>query len=256
MERSTLYEFPLNEKMRNFMRLENCFTQIDHFASRNSIWDSQATLMVLLEILNIIEKHDIKNEVTKELERNIVILTNLSDVPDIDNHKLQQTLDQLHTQLQTIQNINGKIVRALREEDLLNVIRQRTSIGSSINSFEIPSFYYWINKPEQFRQEQLNSWLTEIMPIASAIRLLLNLIRDSATFDTKTATTGFFQKTLSAQQFCQIVRIELSSNVNYFPEASGNKHRISVRFLTYANPNQRPVQITDDVDFVMSCCGI
>lgn len=256
MQESTLYEFPLNERMRNFMRLENSFAQIDHFATRNSVYDSQASIMVLLEMLNSIEKHDVKNEITKELERNIGILNNLLDVPEINSHRLQQTLEDLHTQLHAIQNINGKISRTLREEDLLNIIRQRTSIGSSINSFEIPSFYYWINKSAQFRQQQLNKWLNEVRPLANAIKLLLNLVRNSATFDTRVATAGFFQKILSSQQTCQIVRIELPNDANYFPETSGSKHRISVRFLTYENSNKRPTQVGSDVEFAISYCGI
>lgn len=256
MQESTLYEFPLNERMRNFMRLENSFNQIDHFATRNSIWDSQASIMVLLEILSSIEKHDVKNEITKELERNIGILNNLLDVPEINSHRLQETLDDLHTQLNAIQKINGKIAKSLREEDLLNVIRQRISIGSSINSFEIPSFYYWINKPSQVRQQQLNKWLDEVRPLANAIHLLLNLVRNSATFDTKTATAGFFQKTLNLQQTCQIVRIELPADTNCFPETSGSKHRISVRFLTYEDGNKRPAQVPSDIEFSISYCGI
>lgn len=256
MQESTLYEFPLNERMRSFMRLENSFSQIDHFATRSSAWDSQATLMVLLEILNNIEKQDIKGELTKELERNIGILGNLLDVPEINSFKLQQTLDELYTHLHTIQNINGKIAKTLREEELLNVIRQRVSIGSSISSFEIPGFYFWMNKPSEERLQQLYTWLEEVRPIAGAISLVLNLLRNSATFDPKVANSGFFQKILTSQQICQLVRIELPVYANYFPEISGNKHRVSVRFLTYEKSTQRPVQVAADIEFAMSCCGL
>lgn len=256
MQQPTLYEFPLNEKMRNLMRLENQFAQLEHFAVCSSIWDSQASLMVLLEIINSIEKNDIKNEITKELERNIGTLNNLTDAPAVNSTRLQQTLDELHTHLYAMQNINGKILRPLREEDLLNAIRQRTPLGSSINCCEIPSFYYWINKSGTYRQQQLQKWFEEIRPISGAITMLLNLSRDSATFDTKIAENGFFQKSLSTPQACQMVRIEIPADSQYFPETSGSKHRISVRFLTYENTHQRPIQVASDVEFAMSCCGI
>jgi cell division protein ZapD len=256
MQQPTLYEFPLNEKMRNLMRLEHQFAQLEHFTTRTSIWDSQASLMVLLEIVNSIEKNDIKNEITKELERNIGILNNLTDAPAVNSYRLQQTLDELRAHLQAMQNINGKILRPLREEDLLNAIRQRTSVGSSINCCEIPSFYFWINKSGAYRQQQLMKWFEEVQPIATATRMLLNIARDSATFDTRVAENGFFQKSLNAQQACQMVRIEIPPESSYFPETSGSKHRISVRFLTYENTNQRPIQVASDVEFAMSCCGI
>lgn len=238
------------------MRLENQFAQLQHFAERTSIWDSQTSLMILLEVVNSIEKNDIKNEITKELERNIGILNNLTDAPAVNSCRLQQTLDKLHTHLYAMQNINGKILRPLREEDLLNAIRQRTQIGSSINYCEIPSFYYWINKPGIYRQQQLHKWFEEIQPISLAISTLLDLSRDSATFDIKIAENGFFQKSLGAQQTCQLVRIEVPADSPYFPETSGSKHRISVRFLTSENTYQRPIQVASDVEFAMSCCGI
>ncbi len=252
----TLYEFPLNEKMRNLMRIENQFAQFEHFSTRTSIWDSQTSLMVLLDIVNSIEKNDIKNEITKELERSIATLSNLTDAPAVNSYRLQQTLDDLKTHLHAMQNISGKILRPLREEDLLNVIRQRTSVGSSINCFEIPNFYFWINKSGDYRQQQLKKWFEEIKPIATATTMLLNLSRDSATFDIRLAENGFFQKSLNTQQACQMVRIEIPSDSAYFPETSGSKHRISVRFLTYENTNQRPIQVAGDVEFAMSCCGI
>lgn len=256
MHQPTLYEFPLNEKMRNLMRIEHQFAQLEHFITRTSIWDSQASLMILLDIVNSIEKNDIKNEITKELERNIGTLSNLTDAPAINSYRLQQTLDDLQTHLHAMQNINGKILRSLREEDLLNAIRQRTSIGSSINCCEIPSFYFWINKSGAYRQQQLKKWFEEVQPISEAITILLNLTRDSATFDIKVAENGFFQKALNAQQACQMVRIEIPAESEYFPETSGSKHRISVRFLTYENTNQRPIQVASDVEFAISCCGI
>src|SRR5688572_30254034 len=103
-----LYEFPLTERTRNLMRLENCFAQINYFLNRGSLADSQACLVILTEMLNIIDRNDIRTEVTKELERNIAFLSGLLEVPGINALRLQQILDSLHTQLYAMQNISGK----------------------------------------------------------------------------------------------------------------------------------------------------
>lgn len=256
MLQTALYEFPLNERMRNFMRLENCFTQMHHFTHYNSIWDNQASLLVMIEILNILDRHDIKNDITKELERNIMTLNSLLDLPTINTHKLQTTLDALYTQLHAMQALNSKPTRTLREDDLLNNIRQRVSVAANINSFEIPSYYFWLNQDPKIRQEQVQQWQAEINPIADTISLVLNLIRDSADFIEETAEAGFFQKPLSTTQVCQMIRIMLPADANFFPEASGSKHRVSMRFMTYPNTKQRPSPITEDVKFQLSCCGI
>lgn len=256
MPQPILYEFPLNERMRNFMRLENYFSQINYFSHHNSAWDSQASLLVLIEILNIVDRNDIRSEVTKELERNVSILTSFLDIPSVNNYRLQQTLDQLHTALYAIQNSSNKVTRSLREDDLLNSIRQRVAIASNINSFDIPGFYYWLHQSAYTRQQQVTQWLSELTPIEEGINLLNGLLRDSADFTPHTAEAGFFQKSLNPQHACQMVRIELPADATYFPETSGSKHRVSIRFLAYENPAQRPTQVQGDVSFNLSCCSI
>jgi len=256
MQRVATYEFPLNERVRVFMRMENCFAQIVHFSASTNIWDSQASLLVLLEVLNLMERHDIKNELGKELERNITLLNTWLDVPSVNDRKLQLTIEELNNCLQALQNISGRGAMILREDDLLSTVKQRVSINAGINSFEIPSYYYWLNQTDEQRQQQLDEWLNNSIPIANAISLLLDLIRDSSEFTTETANGGFFQKTLSSPQICQMLRLEVPAENKCFPETSGNKHRISIRFLTYENTKQRPLPVNTDVSFYISYCGI
>lgn len=251
-----MYEFPLNERIRIFMRLENSFAQIVHFAARNNVWDSQASLLVLLDVLSIMERHEIKNEITKELERNINILNPLLDAPEVNSQTLQNTLNDLNAQLVAMRNINSRTGRIIREDDLLSTIKQRTSLNAGLNNFEIPSYYFWLNQSDTARQQQIDQWLQDSIPIANSISLLLDLIRNSAEFADQVATDGFFQHNLSPHQTCQMLRIELPSTVKYFPETSGNKHRVSIRFLAYDNTKLRPQPITDDVEFNISFCGI
>lgn len=256
MQNTAVYEFPLNERMRIFMRLENSFAQIAHFSAGGNIWDSQASLLVLLDILNILDKHDIKSEIIKELERYIAVLSSLLDIPNIARHKLEKTLTELNETLLIIQKINASYIKSLRDDDLLATIKQRTSISQTPNHFDIPSYYYWLNQSAHLRQEQIIYWLTESLPIADAISLILDLVRSSADFNSYTAEAGFFQTALNAQQNCQMLRISLPQTTNIFPEAGGNKNRISIRFLNYANMKQRPTQMTESILFDLSCCGI
>jgi hypothetical protein len=62
-----LYEQPLNERIRTFLRLEYLFKQAAHHLRRDSEWDSRATLQCILEILSIFDNTNLKSEVFKEL---------------------------------------------------------------------------------------------------------------------------------------------------------------------------------------------
>ena len=69
-----LYEQPLNERIRTFLRLEYLFNQAAYHLKRGSEWDSRAILQCILEILAIFENTNLKSEVFKELERHSINL--------------------------------------------------------------------------------------------------------------------------------------------------------------------------------------
>ena len=92
MNTQTIYEFPLNERIRVFMRLEQLFLHLEHFLVGKSIFDKRAAINVLLDILTICGRSDLKSEIIKELEKHTKILNQLSSKQHIDNHKLTAIL--------------------------------------------------------------------------------------------------------------------------------------------------------------------
>ena len=69
-----VYEQPLNERMRTFLRLEFLYTQATYHSESPSPWSSRAAVASLLEILAITARGDSRSEVLKELERQVNVL--------------------------------------------------------------------------------------------------------------------------------------------------------------------------------------
>ena len=69
-----IYEQPLNERIRTFLRLEFLFSQAAQHLHDDSQWGSRNTLTSLLDILSIFGRTDLKTEVLKELERHTATL--------------------------------------------------------------------------------------------------------------------------------------------------------------------------------------
>lgn len=248
------YEFPLNERMRVFIRLEQLFLQLDHFLAGSSIWDKRASVGTLVDILQVFSRHDLKAETLKELERHANRLNQLSSHEGVDTKKLRKILDDLNSTSKILYATNGKIDISSMKSDLFQTISQRSSIPGGTCSFDLPSYHYWLEQEKQRQDEDLNMWINQFSPIRTAVDLILNFIRQSGCITKETAHLGFYQATLDQTQPYQIVIIKLLRTTPYFVEISGGKHRLTTRFMSAYSGNTRPKQADTDVQFLLSYC--
>ena len=68
MKDAVYFEQPLNERMRNLLRLEHLFSLIDNRINNLSDWDCRNILEALLEIVDLLGRSDLKTDLIKELE--------------------------------------------------------------------------------------------------------------------------------------------------------------------------------------------
>jgi cell division protein ZapD len=66
---------------------------------------------------------------------------------------------------------------------------------------------------------------------------------------------GTFQVVFERDSPSHLLRLTLPPGTPLFPEISGSHHRCSIRFLTWTDINARPVQTTEDVNFLLTVCG-
>lgn len=255
MGKIILYEQPLNERVRSFLRLEHLFVKARHTLHGHSVWDSRATLSCVLDILSIFARSDLKAEVLKELERQAANLTRLEQAPEVDQTRLGEILDELDLAIDRLHGIDGQVGQDLRQNEFLSSINQRSAIPGGTCDFDVPAYHYWLQRPAEQRVHDLARWLALFAGMESAIAIILRLIRESVAPSLETARNGFFQHTLDPNAPCQMVRIGLPAASPCYPEISGGKHRFTVRFMNYLG-EERPVQMTEDVEFELLCCII
>ena len=254
MQTQITYEFPLNERIRVFIRLENLFLQLDHFLSGNTVWDKRAAINVLLDILMIFGRNDLKSEILKELDRHSTTLNQISNSEGVNTTKLEKILLELNRISKDLYAANGKIGIAVMESDLFQSISQRSSIPGGTCSFDLPAFHYWLEQDESSNLKDLDRWTQAFSTIKTAIDLILNFIRESSVPTAKIAEAGFFQLSLVQNQPFQLLRIGLERSTPCYAEISGGKHRFSVRFMLPSSDSKRPAQCTEDIPFNLTCC--
>ncbi len=254
MTDTIIYEQPLNERIRTFLRIEFLFKRIDLMLQEGSIAQHRDALTNLLSILSIFERGDLKQEIIKELERLTAMLTALENKPGVDMNALNDLLGDLDQILDGLHLKKKAIGQTLRDNEFLSSIRQRATIAGGSCDFDLPAYHYWLEHTSgDLQKQQLLAWIEQIESARSAIDLALKLIRSSTHFENILASAGFYQQSLDSDQPHQLIRIKIAKNLHCYPEISGGKHRFTVRFIKF-DIEQRAKQVSDDIEFSLSCC--
>src|SRR5688500_11482046 len=90
-----IFEQPLSERMRTFLRLDFLYTQALYHNEVASKWCSRAGMSCLLDVLAISTCGDIRSDVLKELERQITTLNEFQSRPGVDTGRLKTVLGNL-----------------------------------------------------------------------------------------------------------------------------------------------------------------
>ena len=249
-----VYEQPLGERIRSFLRLEYLFERANFELSGDSLWATRTTMEILIDIMALMGRSDVKKEIIKELERHGVTLGNLSQNPNVDRVRLEDSLARIKRFLGAMKVRDNPPGHELRYHEFLSSVRQRTSIPAGTCDFDLPNLHFWLQKPTQQRSRDLSRWLSAFDLVRDAIALCLSLIRESSLTSHEVARDGFYQRSLDPGSPCQMIRVAIDSDSAVFPEISAGKHRFTVRFMELEDTEKRPVQTTRDVPFQLSCC--
>lgn len=251
-----IYEQPLNEQMRLCLRLEYLFQQIEYHLEKETAWDSRAVLGALFDVLNVIDRPDLKNKLGQTLNQYLAALLQLEQLPNINRQKLRRMVDQLNKAIDTLHAIQGKVGQVLRTNEFLMTIQQRLSTAAGACSFSMPAYHLWLHQSPRARLKNLASWSEPLESLQKIVNLLLQLTRDSTELKLKVAKAGFYQASLDSSIPYQLLRIQLAlSRHELYPEISVGRHRLTIHFFEL-NAAGKSGQTKRDVEFGLACCKL
>ena len=248
------YEYPLNERIRTLLRLEDLFARADHFIKQGDSLEHHAALLVLFEIIEVASRADLKSDLLQELERQKHLLEPLRNNPAISEEALDQLLAEIDKTTSSLHGMMGKVGQHMRDNEWLMSIKQRTCIPGGVCEFDLPSYHFWLNQDTGGRTGELNGWLHPMLPINDGIRIVMRMLRDSGKAVRYVAQNGSFQQMLSGR-VVQMLRVRLDSQLPCFPEISANKYAINIRY-TAPGGTQKPRACEMDVEFEMMLCSL
>lgn len=248
------YEFPLNERVRTMLRLEDLYGRVNHFIERDSGADHHAAIELLFELIEVAGRADLKADLLQELDRQKRMLMVLRDNPEVSEDALTAVLEKMERSAEALLAVNGKIGQHLRENEWLMTIKQRASIPGGTCEFDLPSYHYWQQQDAETRRRFLNDWLEPIQPIRRAMSIVLKLLRESGKEHHFTAQRGNFQQ-MQGGRMAQMLRINLDDELPCIPEISANKFALNIRFIC-ADYAAKSTLFDQNVEFDLIFCSL
>lgn len=249
-----LYEYPFNERLRTYLRLEQLFRRLGELVSRSHPLDHHFALVTLFEVMEVAARVDLKTDVLKDIERHKQQLETYRGNPSISETALNAVIGQLDRCFNALNSQNGKSGQELNDNEWLMAIRNRLGIPGGTCGFDLPSYHTWLHYDPAYRQKALEDWARVFAPLAESIYVLLKMTRDSGVAQRVAAQGGQFQQNLPQGRVFQLLRLRIDPKLNLVPEISGNRLLVSVRLMHMQTDGRLQVS-QQDAAFEITLCA-
>ena len=235
------------------MRLESLLDRMMFFAKPGDARHHQVALAALFDLLDATERTDMKGTVLQDLERQRGVLQSLRDHPGVEPKTLADMLVEIE---RVITNLNaaGKTGQELRANEWLSSLRGRLAVPGGGTQVDMPSFHAWQYRTEAQRCNDLQRWMSSLMPLQAGISMVMRLLRETGQPTDAVAPQGAYQQMLAGKTY-QLLRVWVDESAGVFPEISANKYMVWIRYSAQ-DGEQRPQAVSHDVAFKMTLCAL
>jgi cell division protein ZapD len=216
--------------------------------------DHHFALTTLFEIIEVASRSELKSDVLKDLERQKQLYNGYRGNPAISEKALDGLIAQLDGHFESLNQVSGKIGQSLNDNDFLMALRSRAVIPGGTCEFDLPAYYAWQHHEASSRANDLAQWVAPFAPLAQAVQLLLQMLRESGSSQKVMATAGQLQQNLPQGRTFQLLRLKIDPALGITPEISCNRLLVVIRMMRQQSDGKL-VATTEDVPFEMSLCA-
>ena len=248
-----IYEFPLNNRVRTFLRYEYLMSSIDKALEQEN--DDLKTIILLHQLLEMIKCNDIKSELIQHLKWQKQKLQTFEESHHVDQGQLENVLASHQKSIDDMDGFQAPM-HFYHNHHFLNLMKLRLSIPAGTCGFDIPQLYAWLNMPTEERQAILREWRRPFDPIGQALEVCMRLMRKSKNPETKTAQEGFYTQNLDSSKNHSLLRITINAQMGIYPEVSSGKNRFTMYFFSVNPLDKKPTQVQHNLSFSIVLCSL
>lgn len=249
-----LYEYPFNERIRTYLRLQELLDRLGALMARQDAIDHHFALITLFELMEVASRSELKSDVLKDLERLKQQYNSYRGNPAISEHALDAVVARLDAHFEQLNTQSGRLGHELMGNEFLTALRSRTVIPGGTCEFDLPAYHAWKHQPASARQVDLVRWTQAYGPLAQAVGLVMEMLRESGMTQKVMATQGQLQQNLPQGRAFQLLRLRIDPSLGLYPEISCNRLLVVIR-LMQQHPDGGQSASQQDVPFEMTLCA-
>lgn len=250
---ATIYEIPLSNRMRHFLRYEYLVDQIEIRLASPHDYVAIDILRLLHNLIEINTNNDMRSEIMQHLNWQYQQLRQLEDQPQVDTTHLRKKMEEKRQVLTEVEKLSIPITM-YHNHYLLSTTKSRLNITGGLANFHLPMFATWATLPREYQQADLNKWYAPFKALYKGIQNILSMTRGSQEFKAYQSETGYYIEDFSPPRNYQMIRISVDRDI--FPRVSVSPSRLIIYFFHATNFEERPLQVKATIRFEMACCRL
>ena len=252
MNEHIIYEQPVTENVRNFLKCEYLFEKFNSALQQHDIWSVKSSVSTLIEISDFIFRINVKVELLKELEKNILFLNYLYENNSIHISMHDEYITKTKNCVEVLNNIIESPSKSIIDNDFLMQIKSKLHIPAGDNFFDMPAYLNFLSSNKSFIIDSINQWYLPFKPFFSSSKLLLDTKRINSEFVALRSSSSYFEKKFNKSSKFDLVRIKMKKNINIYPDISVSTKNINIIFKTSFGQNRLSKAISENIDFELS----
>ena len=242
-----IFEYPLQERFRTYLRLEQGFQQIQTPLDGT---DQQALpfFNALFGLLELFERFDLKTELNRDLDAQKQFVQQWARHPQVDKDMVALLLERL-AQAQEQLTEGAISIRTLKDEPFLAGMKQRFSQPGCQALFDLPQLQTWLSQSSASQLAHQQQWLAQVSSYQQALSQLLSLLRERAPFETVQTKKGFWQESTDP---LAILRMRIPTSDSVYPVVSGHRQRFTIRLMSLTQGQSNAY--SHDLEFQLARC--
>jgi cell division protein ZapD len=252
------FEFPLNERIRRLLRIEEIYQKFEHQLKNTHDYFEFSCFNTLFEIVQLVSRSDLKIDFLQELERQEKKQSVLLDHQGLKEGQLdpKEIISMIQVARKKLENIDVKPGFNFNNNLFLEEVKKRISSPGGLLDVDFPSFRNWsIQKTRKSKLEDFKTWAQPLMVFRDAASVILLILRNQCQVESIKAKEGKHQQTIDPLKTYDLIRLELENALNIYPEISANKYTVNV-FFNQLNEELKKEPVKANLEFKYNICWL